>query len=152
MIFNRNFTEDCSWGVQLTNFHHWFRSDPMLASLLTHICVTRPQWVINDSSKHIEGLTTWMTFFRKYFWNTILYKDILVFRFPFHRYLFGMVQLKMSPFGLGNNFMHIRRQAIKKASYGPWQCVKPMTGIGITCRSNDKDINEAKSALHQLCC
>ena len=35
--------------VQLTTFDHWLRykpfSEPMMVSLLTHICVTRPQWV-----------------------------------------------------------------------------------------------------------
>ena len=38
-------------GVQLTIFHHWRRpgdnplSEPMMVSILTHICVTRSQWV-----------------------------------------------------------------------------------------------------------
>ena len=32
--------------VELTIFQHWFRlSEPMMLSLLMHICVTRPQWV-----------------------------------------------------------------------------------------------------------
>ena len=35
-------------GVQLAIFQHWFRwwlgAEPMLVCLLTHICVTRPQW------------------------------------------------------------------------------------------------------------
>ena len=31
--------------VQSTVIQHWFRSEPMMASLLTHICVAQPQWV-----------------------------------------------------------------------------------------------------------
>ena len=40
--------------VQITIFQHWFGlSEPMMVSLLTHICVTWPQWV---NQCHSEGL------------------------------------------------------------------------------------------------
>ena len=59
-------------------------SEPMMANLLTHICVTRPQWVKKQSSSITSELispwSTWTPFhrwiFQRYFleWN-VLYFD-----------------------------------------------------------------------------
>ena len=57
-------------GVQITLFQHWFRpgdkplSEPMMISLQTHICVTRPQWInfrMNSLCKSYMGtrLSLW---------------------------------------------------------------------------------------------
>ena len=40
-------------------------SEPMIVSLPTHICVTRPQWVKVDMI-HFEAWTKWLPFIRQY--------------------------------------------------------------------------------------
>ena len=76
--------------VRLTRFQHWFitawrrpgdkrLSEPMIISLLTHICVTRPQWVNtvfcvcvwqakyyhwNIGTHTYTGLNHWQSLFR----------------------------------------------------------------------------------------
>ena len=42
-------------------------SELMLVSLLTHICVIRPQWVKRPSSQHIKAETKWPPFSKQHF-------------------------------------------------------------------------------------
>ena len=52
-------------SVQLTIIQHWFRSEPMMVGLLTHICVTRPHWV---KESHYNGTLL----------NTVAQNDLLL--------------------------------------------------------------------------
>ena len=58
-------------SFELTTFQHWFRewlgrpgdkslSEPMMVSLLTHICATRPQWVKVGPVFYIQTKTGYM--------------------------------------------------------------------------------------------
>ena len=72
--------------VQLTIIQYWFRqwlaadqTEPMMVSLLTHLCVTRPEWVntlqgtdgdagnMSARLKHTEASTKWPSFRKRHF-------------------------------------------------------------------------------------
>ena len=65
-------------------------SEPMMVSLLTHICVTMPQWV-TPSPPRQNGRSFAADIFKCIFMN-----DKFVFRFEFHQSLFHRVQLTIN--------------------------------------------------------
>ena len=70
--------------AELTIFQHWFQimvwrrpsdkplSEPMMVSLATHICVTRPQWL----NEHIANAHLDRRYFDNKYWATCTYLDI----------------------------------------------------------------------------
>ena len=79
---------------KLTIFQHWFRwwlgagqatshylNQWMMVSLLTHICVTRPQWVNranHDSAYHFKANNLHMIFY----WNYYQYSQLSLWQLP----------------------------------------------------------------------
>ena len=55
-------------------------SEPMKVSLLTYICVTRPQWVNKTAIWYSESWITWSKFYRPHFLMHFLEWIILKFR------------------------------------------------------------------------
>ena len=98
-IFNSMFTNENVWisftipwiGFELTIFKHWCRlmvgrrqgdkplSDPMVVNLLTHICVSRPQWV--KCYWHLHNISS-NSVFQANFPRMVFYILYFSFRWP----------------------------------------------------------------------
>ena len=93
-------------------------SEPMVVSLLTHICVTRPQWVnhyshVTWASWHLKSSSTWF-FFQKLV-QAISKENMEVL----HYWLFVR--------GIHQWHKKILSQRTTKADPGKWQAFVPMS-------------------------
>ena len=111
--------------VQLTIFQCWPTeimarrrsgdkplSEPMVVNSLTHICVTRPQWVNKAcQGQFIEADTKWLPFSGRHFKFILLTKSVMCLS-GFHLILFPRAQFTISHQWVGNGLAPKRRHAI----------------------------------------